>query len=158
MPSAMAHEPGAHVHGTAKLQVAVDGNILTLDFESLLDNLIGFEHQPRTEKQKGAIRAMAQRLNKPETLFLPTPAASCAPVSAKLESPVLESAKKTDGDGHADLDGEFVFKCAQPSELRGMEIKLFDVFPNIHRLDVQVASIRGQAAARLTPAQRHVSW
>ena len=28
--AALAHEPGAHVHGIAKLQVAVDGNTLTL--------------------------------------------------------------------------------------------------------------------------------
>lgn len=155
---ALAHEPGAHVHGIAKLQVAVDGNTLTLNFESPLDNLLGFEHQPRSEKQKAAVRAMAQRLNQPATLFLPTPAASCAPVSTKLESPLLEPAKKADGDGHADLDAEFVFKCAQPGELRGMEVKLFDAFRNLRRLDVQVAGARGQAAVRLTPTQRRISW
>lgn len=155
---AQAHEPGAHTHGAAKLQIAVDGNILTLDFESPLDNLLGFEHLPRSEKQKAAVRAMAERLNQPETLFLPTPAASCTPVSAKLESPVLEAAKKADGDGHADLDAEFVFKCARPGELRGMEVKLFAAFRNLRRLDVQVAGTRGQAAARLTPAQRIISW
>lgn len=155
---ATAHEPGAHVHGIAKLQVAVDGNILTLGFESPLDNLLGFEHMPRNDKQKAAVRAMAERLNKPETLFLPTLAARCVPVSAKLESPVLEPEKKTGGDGHADLDADFVFKCAQPGELRGMEVKLFDAFANLRRLDVQVAGARGQAAVRLTPAQRQISW
>lgn len=153
---AIAHEPGAHVHGVAKLQVAVDGNILTLDFESPLDNLLGFEHLPRSEKQKAAVRAMAQRLNKPESLFLTTPAAACTVLSAKLESPVLEPAKKT--EGHADLDAEFVFKCAQPSALRGMAVKLFEAFRNLRRLDVQVAGARSQAAARLTPAQPHISW
>lgn len=155
---AKAHEPGAHVHGIAKLQVAVDGNTLTLDFESPLDSLLNFEHMPRTEKQKAAVRAMAERLNKPGTLFLPTPAARCDPVSVKLESPVLEPVRKPAGDDHADLDAEFVFKCAQPNELRGMEIKLFDAFRNLRRLDVQVAGARGQAASRLTPAQHHISW
>lgn len=153
---ALAHEPGAHVHGVAKLQVAVDGNTLTLNFESPLDNLLGFEHQPRSEKQKAAVRAMAQRLNQPATLFLPTSAASCAPASTKLESPLLEPAKKS--DDHADLDAEFVFKCAQPGELRGMEVRLFDAFRNLRRLDVQVAGARGQAAVRLTPTQRRISW
>lgn len=155
---ALSHEPGAHVHGVAKLQVAVDGNTLTLDFESPLDSLLGFEHMPRNEKQKAAVRAMAERLNKPGGLFLPSPAASCTVQSVKLESPVLEPAKKNDGDGHADLDAEFIFKCAQPNELHGMEVKLFDAFSNLRRLDVQVATARGQTAARLTPAQRHVSW
>lgn len=155
---ATAHEPGAHVHGIAKLRVAVDGNILTLGFESPLDNLLGFEHMPRNDKQKAAVHALAVCLNKPETLFLPTIAAHCAPVSAKLESPVLAPEKKTGDDGHADLDADFVFKCAQPGELRGMEVKLFDAFPSLRRLDVQVAGARGQAGVRLTPAQRQVSW
>ncbi|MFA7243531.1 MAG: DUF2796 domain-containing protein [Sulfuricellaceae bacterium] len=157
-PSPAMAEPGAHVHGIAKLQVAVDGDTLTLDFESPLDNLLGFEHMPHSEKQIAAVRAMAERLNKPGNLFLPTPAASCTVLSTKLESPVLAPAKKANGDGHADLDAEFIFKCAQPGELRGLEVRLFDAFPNLRRLDVQVAGARGQSAAKLTPTQRRISW
>lgn len=154
----LAHATGAHTHGIAKLQVAVDGATLTLALESPLDNLLGFEHLPRTEKQKAAVRAMSERLNQPGNLFLTTAAARCEPVSTKLESPVLEAAKTPNGDGHADLDGEFVFKCAQPGELRGIDVKLFEAFPHLRRLDVQVVGARGQTAGRLTPAQRSISW
>lgn len=154
----MAHEPGAHVHGIAKLQVAVDGDILTLGLESPLDNLLGFERMPRSEKQKAAVRDMAERLNKPGALFLPTPAAKCAAVSVKLVSPVLEPAKKGNDDGHADLDAEFVFKCAQPNALRGVAVKFFDGFRHLRQIDVQVVGPRGQAAAKLTAAQPQISW
>ena len=154
--SASAHEPGAHVHGVAKLQVAVDGNTLTLSLESPLDNLLGFEHLPRSEKQKAAVRNMAERLNQAGKIFLPTPAAQCATVSVKLESPVLEHA--TSGDGHNDLDGDFVFRCERPDALRGLEVRLFEAFPNLRRLDVQVATPRGQVAARLAPGQRRIDW
>ena len=64
MSPAMAHEPGPHVHGVASLQVAVDGNTLTLNLESPLDNVLGFEHAPRSEKQKAAVRSMDE-CNKP---------------------------------------------------------------------------------------------
>jgi hypothetical protein len=66
----------------------VDGNSLTLNLESELDNLLGFEHVPRSEKEKTAVRDMAERLKKAASVFVPTPAAHCKPVSAKLESPV----------------------------------------------------------------------
>ena len=51
-PIAIAHELGAHVHGVATLQIAVDDKTVTLDFSSPLDNLLGFEHVPRDAKQK----------------------------------------------------------------------------------------------------------
>jgi hypothetical protein len=157
LPTA-AHGPGAHVHGVAKLDVAVEGDTLTLGLESPLDNLLGFEHMPRTEKQKAAVRAMADTLNKPAALFVPTPAAQCAPATVKLESPVLKEAKKDAGDGHADLDGDFVFRCAHPDALQDIEVKLFGAFPHLRQVDVQVVSPQGQTAARLTPKQQRVSW
>lgn len=156
--STAAGEPAAHVHGVASLQVAVDGKNLTLNLESPLNNLVGFEHTPRTEKQQAAVRAMAERLNQPAGLFIASPAAACTPLSVKLESPVLEPMKPSAGDGHADLDGEFVFRCEHPEALRALEVGLFQAFPRLKRLDVQVAGPHGQSAARLSPQQRNIAW
>ena len=60
--SAMAHEPGAHVHGVATLQVTQDQDTLSIDLDSPLDNLLGFEHAPRTDKQKQAVQQMIENL------------------------------------------------------------------------------------------------
>lgn len=155
---ALAHEPGAHVHGVAKLEVAVDAGTLTLSLESPLDNLLGFEHRPRNDREKAAVGAMADRLKAAAALFAPTPAAQCKIASVKLDSPVLEVAKPSAGDGHADLDAEFVFHCARPEALRDLEVWLFRDFPQLRRLDVQVAGPRGQTATRLTPGQRRIAW
>lgn len=155
--AAAAAEPAAHVHGTARLDVAVDGATLTLSLESPLDSLLGFEHRPRNDRQNAAVRAMADMFNKPAALFVPTAAAQCISVSVKLASPVLE-AEKGGGDGHADLDGEFVFRCARPEALRDLDVRLFAAFSHLRQLDVAVVSRRGQAAARLTPRQMRISW
>ena len=82
-----AAKPHAHVHGIGKLQIAIDGNTLLLNLETPLDNLIGFEHVPRTEVQKAALNKMVARLNKASTLFLPTAAADCTPESNKASPP-----------------------------------------------------------------------
>jgi Protein of unknown function (DUF2796) len=158
----IAHELGAHVHGVANLEIAVDQNTLTLDLSSPLDNLIGFEHQPRTAQQKAAVRTMADNFNKAEQYFVPSPEAGCMLQSAKLDSPALiknKSAKSENGDRvHADLDGEFVFACKQTDKLHDLEVKLFASYPNLHKLNVEIAALRTQAAATLTSAQPRASW
>ncbi len=155
---ALAGPPGAHVHGAAQLQVAVDGSTLNLQLETPLASLVGFEHAPRTAQQKQALQAMAGRLRQANEIFTPTPAARCTLVSVELESPLLQPSPPAGGDGHADLDGSFVFRCEDAAALRDLDVGLFASFPKLRRLDVQVAGPRGQSAARLSPQQRRVSW
>ena len=46
-----ANNPSAHQHGHAELQVAIDGNTADVFVRSPAYNLLGFEHEPRTEQQ-----------------------------------------------------------------------------------------------------------
>jgi hypothetical protein len=164
-----AHGLGAHVHGTANLQVAVEGNTLSLDMDTPLDNLLGFEHEPRDDKQKAAVRRMAQTLRDAAKQFVLSPAARCTLVSVHLESSVLDpkllgedskpqQAAKQEEAGHADLDAGFAFRCASPKDLHDVEVRLFDRFHNLHQIDVQLAGPHGQAAAKLDTKQRRLSW
>ena len=161
-PIVTAHELGAHVHGMATLQVAVDNKTMTLDFSSPLDNLLGFEHVPRDAKQKTVVKNMADSLNKADRLFIPSAEAQCTLQSVKLDSLVLDKQGNTqhqeEAGGHADLDGEFVFTCQHAGKLHDLEVKLFDAFPNLHQLKVEVATLKKQTSAKLTPDQRRASW
>ncbi len=161
--------PDAHVHGMAELKVAIDGARLEIDLESPLENLLGFEHAPRTEQQRAAVRAMATRLRQAQTLFVPTPAAQCRLMAVRLESAALPAALlgeappkasevAKDADGHADLDASFTFQCAAPASLKGMEVALMKAFSGLRRLSVSLAGPKGQSATVLTPGKRTVSW
>jgi hypothetical protein len=156
-----SHELGAHVHGIATLQVAVDEKTMTLDFSSPLDNLIGFEHMPSNAKQKAAVKSMVDSLNKAAQIFIPTADAQCTLQSVKLDSVVLnpKAPKETEEEnGHADLDGEFIFTCKQTGKLHDLEVKLFETFPNLHQLKVEVAAQKKQTSATLTAEQRRANW
>jgi len=165
---AIAHELGPHVHGVASLQIAVDEKTMTLDFSGPLDNLIGFEHVARTAKQKAAVKKMADDLNKAEQFFIPTAEAQCTLQSVKLDSIVLKpetvqdkkekSPPHEEERAHADIDGEFVFACKQTGKLHDLEVKLFGAYPNLHQLKVEVATLKKQTSAQLTPEQRRVNW
>jgi hypothetical protein len=162
----------AHVHGVATLQIAIDRNELTLEFSTPLDNLVGFEHAPRNDKQKAAVQRMAERLRQAESLFVPSAQAQCSRHSLKLDSPVIDPALLSGTgstsayakgvvkgkDSHASLTAEVVFRCRQPQHLSAVEVKAFDAFAGLKRVDVQVAGANKQAAAKLTPRARLVTW
>jgi hypothetical protein len=145
----------AHEHGAAKLDVALDGKTLTLALETPLDGLLGFEHAPRTDAQRRAADQAVATLRAADTLFAPDPAAQC-----RLDAVVLASAPLGLGraapakdDGHGDLDGEFRFRCRSAPAF--VDVGLFAAFPRLSRIDVQVATAKGQRAQTLKrPARR----
>lgn len=147
-----------HAHGVAKLNVAVDGGTLTLALESPLDSLLGFEHMPRNDKERASVRTMENRLQKAAQLFVTPVAAQCQIESVKLDSVVLNANSGESINGHADLDGEFIFNCKQPQYLRKMTVQLFEAFPHLHQVDVQIVTTRGQSAAKLTAKHKQLKW
>lgn len=158
--SASASETGAHVHGTAMMQLAADGNTLEIEFISPLDNLLGFEHAPRNDKERQAVQAMSEKFRKPASLFVPTAAARCTSSPAQLTSPVTNAASKPPGkdSDHAELEAVITFRCDSPSALKEIDVRLFEAFPQLHRVQAQVIGPRGQSAATLTPKRRVLSW
>ena len=148
----------AHVHGVAALDVAIDGERLTLEFSSPLDNLVGFERAPRTEKERARVAQALERLRKPEELFVPSAGARCKAGPVKIDAPVLDAPAKASKDAHASLAAVVEFRCEQPKNLADLRVMLFDAFPQVKRIDAQVAGSRKQTAARLTSGNRVLSW
>lgn len=154
-----AHAGKAHAHGVAKLDVAIDGNKLTVVLESPLDSLLGFERAPRTDAERKAAADVLARLRSGGALFTADTAAQCTLSKAEVSAPVLEQATPAagmaPGDGHGDLDARYDYTCAQPQQLRTLELGLFDAFKRMHRIDVQVAGVQGQRKVTLQrPARR----
>lgn len=166
--SAPADHPTTHVHGQAELMIAVDGPALEVVFESPLDNLVGFERPPRTERQREAMRALGVRLREPQRLFQPTAAAECEATGIALDAPGwpgewLNGRDTNAGvtphrDGHAHLAATYSWRCAAPQRLQGIEVHLMDAFPTLRRVQVQVAGPRGQSSSELTGRKRQVRW
>lgn len=147
-----------HVHGVALLDVVVDGQTVGLHLDTPLDNLTGFEHPAYNPAQQKALDTMVAQLNRPETLFVPTPAAGCKAGKPKLVSAVLDASGKKPAHGHADLDADFTFQCAQPASLTGIEVKLIDAFPRTHKVKVQLAGPKGQSAQELDAGHRRIAF
>jgi hypothetical protein len=64
-----------------------------------------------------------------------------------------------DGDHeHGDLEGRFVFSCQKPEALKSLEIKLFEKFPSLESIDIQLVSDKGQRAASLNSKSPSINW
>jgi len=155
---AAAGGPGAHVHGAAALEVALDQGSLSITLDSPLDNLLGFEHAPRTDRQKQAAKALADTLRRGDVLFGLPAAAKCTLKDVQLQAPVLGLGQGEAGGEHASLQADYLFACAAPAALNGIDVNLFDRFRGLHKLDARVAGPRGQSAVKLTGKQRRLAW
>jgi len=158
LPAAQAGK--AHEHGVAKLDVAIEGNKLTVALESPLDSLLGFERAPRTDAERKAAADVLARLRSGGALFTADAAAQCTLRNTTVTAPVLESvgtaAGKAPAGEHADLDASFEYSCAQPQQLRMLDLGLFDAFKRMQRIEVQVAGAQGQSKTTLKRPTRTV--
>lgn len=146
-----------HQHGVVRLDVAVDGNTLTLQMEAPLDSLLGFERRPRTEAERKAADEVLRRVNDPASLLQPTAAAACAPGASKVNAEVLAPAAAGEkARQHAELEVSWSFSCKAVDKLDAVEVGLFDAFKRIERIEVQVAGAKGQAKHTLTRTKKRL--
>lgn len=150
--SAPALAQHRHVHGEGTLDVAIDKDTITLKLELPLDAVTGFERAPKNDKEKAALANAEKLFNDAAALFIPTPAAQCTVQSAEVGMP------KFAGGEHADMDARYVFRCANPAVLKGIETTLFKNFRRLHRLETQRIGPTGQGAQRLSPKKPVLNW
>lgn len=154
---AAAH-PHAHTHGHMDLSVAIDAQTITLALEGPLDGFLGFERAPRTGAERKKVADMAARLKAADKLFLPDTAAGCKLSKVELDSEVLglHGAQQHDhghgeNAGHADIAVDIVFTCAKAVDARFIDVKLFEAYPRLRSIDVQVAAPQKQFRRTLGP-------
>lgn len=160
-PTSLAE--GAHQHGVARLDVVLDGQQLVIALESPLANLLGFEHAPRNDRQRAAVKKMEVALQAADA-FQPDVAAACALTHVSVEHPFKDAAAKgaTAADQgqaqHNDADVTWTFACARPDDLKRIAVGLFARFPQLATVKAQLAGPRGQSARTLTRQQQSLAW
>ena len=148
--------PGAHQHGHAELQVAVDGNQIDLIFTSPAYNLLGFEHRARTDDQKALVKETEEWLER--TPLINTPDASCKVASAEVYHEDGDGSgdhhehnehEHSEGYGHSDFEVTQVLNCTGLASAEALLIPLTERFPEIEDLGVQWVWSGGQGSTRL---------
>jgi hypothetical protein len=165
---AHAHEEhaslGAHEHGVASLNVALDGQTLEIQLQSPAMNLVGFEHEAKSDADKAKVAAARKHLEQPQALFALPIEAKCALRDSELDSPLFgghahEEHEHADEHGHSDIDASYRFACANAEALKTLELgSFFGTFPGTEKLEVQLIGPSGQQGAELTPRNSRLSF
>ena len=171
-----ADNPGAHEHGHARLQIAVENNSIDLMFTSPAYNLAGFEHEARTDEEKRRLSEINHWLN--NTPLVDTEAASC-----RVTAAVVELGGETDHDDHGhheehrheehhneehhhdheeghekaahrEYDVSQQLQCDDLGAGLTLTSALLEEFGNLEELAVEWVTQSGQGSARLTSVNR----
>jgi hypothetical protein len=137
------HRHGAHVHGTAKLNIAVEESTATVEFEAPAEGIIGFEHKAETAAdQRKQAMALDLLKNKIGSVLIFESALGCRFSPASLD--VVQQS-----DGHAEVHGVFVVTCDSPLTGSKVRFAFTQTFPAIRSLNVQVVAATQQVGATI---------
>ena len=131
------------------LNIAIEGNTVSRDFDAPGDDILGFETEAKTPEQKAALDAAIKTLSSPADLFVMPAAAGCKTATAKVE--VNMSAA-----GHSEFEGKYTLTCADPAKITDIDFKLFKAFPKADKVTVTVISAKGQQQFDATPKKPKV--
>jgi hypothetical protein len=132
-----------HEHGTAELDVAIEGLTLTAEFRSPSDSVLGFEHAPRTAKEKQTASAALEILRaKSGDLVL-------LPVDAGCRFQPGKAGTVAEAGGHQDVEASMRAICRRPLLKGEIRFAFGRYFPEIRRLVVQVVGTGFQTGATI---------
>lgn len=94
---------GSHEHGAAKLDIILAGNELAFEWVTPAANLLGFEHQAKTDEQKQKVNEVAALLTDPSNIVDLPESAGCSLGSSQINSDLL-MAEKEHHDEHEHED------------------------------------------------------
>lgn len=150
--AAGAHrQHGPHVHGEATLDIGVDGQLLLVSLDAPGMSLLGYEHPPRDADERRAYANAMTLLKAPAAWLVLPDAAGCVLDTAKVAAHGFGDEAAAAPHEHADFEASYRYTCHAPLALHALDVKLFTLFPSLHRINVDLVVADRQGSQALTP-------
>ena len=178
--AAQERQLGAHEHGRGTLNIALEGSRLSMELEAPGADIVGFEHEAKTAKQRSAVEAAKTTLAAPQRLFELPAAAGCALKTAKVaieaedhehahdeaakddggaakgDAAKDQNAKEHAGNEHSGFRAEYAFDCKAPASLTSIGFSYFKAFAGAQKLDVTVITPKQQSKFEVSRAKPRI--
>ncbi len=152
----------AHQHGVADLNIAWSGQEVVIELHSPADNILGFEHQPKTDAQQRQLVTSLSQLKQSDTLFGFPNAANCVLKTATIDNPFAmtnSTELEHHDEEHSDISASYLYQCQQSQQFTSLDVQgLFKHFPRVETLKVQWVSEQGQSATKLTQEDTYIDF
>jgi hypothetical protein len=152
----------AHVHGVAEINIAVEGTKATVEFRAPAENVMGFEHEAKSETdRKKRDVALEQLRAKKDQMVLFDAKLGCkssdvktAIVKQKGDHAKAQSGKDAPKDQkksgeHREVHGTFSVECDKALAGSRVRFGVSKIFRDIQEIKVQVLGDSGQAGATI---------
>ena len=143
-----------HEHGVGELNIAIDSNMIALEFMLPGADIVGFEYKAKSDEDLAKIENALLVLENYENLFALTKNSKC--VLADLDYHLSgeehdehaneEHEEHADEESHTEFYAKYSFKCDNIKQLDKVEFSYFKTFPNSSELEVQFVSDIGSNA------------
>lgn len=153
--STLAGEPefeqhAAHEHGHVTINVALEAGTLVVEWSAPAQQVLGFEHAPRTARERAAADAASQWIRRASHAVGLPPSAGCRVQSVEYTPPALTHDARDHGAEHADYRARYRYGCAAPASLMWFEPWLLRPLIALEHAEINVISpgVQRQVEAR----------
>ena len=164
-------ELGVHEHGRGTLNIAIEGNKVTMELEAAGVDIVGFEHAAKTRRDKSTVEKAKTQLMAPLSLFKLPPEANCRVTEAKVEIEVGEHAHTAKEEaagaaggkaaekreGHSGFHAQYALECAASGKMTVIEFGYFRAFAGAQKLDVNIITPKAQSKFEVTRSNPSLS-
>jgi len=170
----------SHTHGDASVSMVLEGSVITVELDTPLYNLLGFEHEADTATQKAIVLKAESVLSKGASLFMFNSDAGCSilhdTISVELghhEDKDAHSDHEDDHEGdheddeheddeahdetHKDVVLQYEYQCQTPKALKNVTVNLFEHFENLTELDLVYLGPNTQKQAELSASKSRMN-
>jgi Protein of unknown function (DUF2796) len=151
----------AHEHGKVMINVALEEKQLVIELDAPAVNVVGFEHEPRTDAERTAVRTVSDVLKSGKGLFGLPKDALCLFQGSDIKAPKWEHSPEEhdahdEHEHHADYEARFTYRCEAPRSLTWLEPWLLDKLLNVVEARVNIATGTGQQSEVVKSGHAHV--
>jgi len=155
-PPAEFKQEAKHEHGAVTLNLAVEGSSLAAELEAPAINVVGFEHEPRTDAERARVAAASAWLSSGNALLGVPKAAGCRRESAQLQAPEWSKKdaghdhdhdhdhERESGEDHADYRASIRYTCSNPAALAWVEVWGLRKLLEVSELTVNIVTATNQ--------------
>lgn len=157
-PLCTAELHGPHTHGEMEVLCEWQHDQLTITLVGSAQDLIGYERNPKTAREKKALRKFDEKYD-PFKLISINPEANCEYLQGRSSSDMFSAMPHKDSlfgkththdigvQGHIDFQIQFKYECKTKPELT---FHIFELAPSIKKLNIHDNSIDGTVITTLT--------
>ena len=128
------HALDAHVHGVVNLDIAVDKTEMLIIIKSPSDSFLGFEYKAKVDQEKGTVLKVKDFFTKtPFRIFNEEELKKCIVTNSSWK-------QEFSGENHSSLIIEAYLKCPFKLEGKSLSLSIFDTYPKIKSVHLQVLS------------------